>query len=136
MDISVHDNIIVSYEVLCEQHEIRLHTKFYDRQPVEHTDIVFRGVEAYFFHHDNFQNIIFDIMEIPVEDILVEDHVQFEEGRRWAWPGVWNDSESAMRAYLTECGVRGFSLSSSLGMHGWILAKSMEKSLRDGQSMV
>src|ERR1041384_6213267 len=111
MDISVHDNVLVSYEVLCEQREIRLHTEFRDQQPVEHTDITFRGVEAYHFYHDNFQTIIFDITEIPAEDILAKDRARFEEGRRYGWPGAWNDSEAAMRAHLTQRGVRGFSLS-------------------------
>ena len=116
----MHDNFLVSYEVLCEQQEIRLRTQFRDRQPIEHTDIVFRGVEAYHFYHDNFQTIIFDITEIPAEDILAEDRARFEEGRRYAWPGAWNDSEATMRAHLTQHGVRGFSLSSSFGMCGWI----------------
>jgi hypothetical protein len=126
MEISVHDNFLVSYEVLCEQKEIRLRTEFRDRQPIEHTEILFRGVEAYYFHHDNFRTIIFDIMEIPIDDILAEDRVRFQEGRRYGWP-AWNDSEAAMRAHLSQRGVRGFSLSSSIGMCGWILAISMER---------
>jgi len=112
MDISVHDNFLVSYEVLCRQREIRLHTEFRDKEPIECTDVIFRGVEAYHFDHDNFETIIFDITEVPVEDILVQDKSRFDEGRRYGWPGPWNDSEVTMRARLAERGVRGFSLSS------------------------
>jgi len=130
MEISVHDNVLVAYEVLCEQKEIRLRTGFRDRQPVEHTDIIFRGVEAYRFFQNNFQTIIFDVTEISVEDILSDNKTRFEEGRPYAWPGSWNSSESAMRAHLSERGARGFSLSSSFGMCGWVLATSMERILR------
>ena len=130
MEISVHDNFLVSDEVRGEQREIWLRTEFRESQPIENTDVVFRGVEAYCFYHDNFQTIIFDITETPADDILAEESALFEEGRCYGWPGVWNDSEAAMRAHLTQRGVRGFSLSSSFGMCGWILAASMETIVR------
>lgn len=132
MDLSVHDNFLVSYEVRGELREIWLHTEFRDKQPIERTDVVFRGVEAYHFYNDNFQTVIFDITEDSADDILAENSTRFEEGRRYAWPGQWNDSDAACRTYFKERGVRGFSLSSSFGMCGWILAQSMEKVLRDG----
>ncbi len=127
MDISVHDNFLVSYEVLCQRREIRLHTEFRDKEPIEYTDVIFRGVEAYHFYHDNFETIIFDITELPVENILVQDKSRFDEGRRYGWPGARDDSEAAMRARFAKCGVRGFSLSSSFGMCGWVLAQSVER---------
>jgi hypothetical protein len=126
MDISVHDNVLVSYEVLCAQREIRFHTLCDGVQPIEHTDIIFRGVEGYYFYNDNLETIIFDVMEIPVEDILTDDKARFEEGCRFDWPGRWSRSDETRRAYLAEHGVRGFGLSSSYGMSGWVLAKSME----------
>jgi hypothetical protein len=131
MEISVHDNLLVSYEVLCEQREIRLHTEFRDRQPTERTDVVFRGVEAYHFSQDNFLTIVFDISQGSVEDILAAESARFEEGRRYCWPGPWNNSDAALRKYLKDREVRAFSLSSSFGMYGWILAQSMDRILRD-----
>jgi hypothetical protein len=127
MDTSVHDNHLVSYEVLCEQREIRLHTEFRSKQPVERTEIVFRGVEAYHLYHDNFQTIIFDITETSVDDILAEESARFEEGRRHCWPGAWNNSEATAKAYLAQRRVCGYTLSSSFGMCGWVLAFGMER---------
>jgi len=128
----VHDNVLISYEVLSEKREIHLRTKHSGPKTIEHTDIIFRGVEGYYFFHDNFQTIIFDVTEISVESILEDDKARFEEGWRYCWPGAWNESsEAARRAYLTERGVSGFSLSSSFGMSGWILANSMERVLKD-----
>lgn len=134
MDISVHDNVLISYEVLAEKREIHLHTKLPGTK-CEHTDIIFRGVEGYYFFHDNFETIIFDVKEISVDRILEDDRERFDEGWRFAWPGRWNtDSEASRKAYLTERGVRGFELSSSYGMSGWILAKSVDRILRDEQA--
>jgi hypothetical protein len=112
--------------VLCEQREIRLHTEFQDIEPFEYTDVIFRGVFAYRFVEDNFSTILFDIAEIPVEDILTADQELFESGRNYGWPGIWNDSMETLRAYLAENAARGFRISPSFGMGGWVLAQSME----------
>jgi hypothetical protein len=131
MDISIHDNVLVSYEVLADKREILLRTRFPSTKS-ERTDIIFRGVEGYYFHHDNFETIIFDVVEISVVRILEDDGDRFDEGWRFAWPGRWNtESEADRRAYLAERGVKGFELSSSYGMSGWILAKSVERILKD-----
>jgi hypothetical protein len=58
---SVHDNRVTSYEVDAERRRIVLHTRFDERQPLEHTDVVFEGVHAYHFEHDNFGNILFGV---------------------------------------------------------------------------
>ena len=130
MDISVHDNVLVSYEVLADRREIHLHTQF-PGAASEHTNIIFRGVEGYFFYHDNLETIIFDVVEISVDRILEEDRERFEDGWRFNWPGRWNtESAAGRKEYLTKQGVRGFDISSSYGMSGWILAKSVERTLK------
>nr|WP_309694231.1 hypothetical protein [Armatimonas sp.] len=114
--------------MLCEQREIRLHTEFRDvalDAPFEYTDVVFRGVFAYHFQQDTLTNIIFDIAEIPVEDILTTDQALFESGINYGWPGIWNQSDETLRAYLTNA-ARGFRISPTFGMGGWVLAQSME----------
>ena len=131
MDISVHDNVLVSYEVLADKRELHMHTKAPSING-QRTDIIFRGVEGYYFLHDNFETIIFDVVEISLDRILEDDRGRFDEGWRFAWPGRWNTgSDAGRRAYLAQRGVRGFELSSSYGMSGWILAKSVERILRN-----
>ncbi len=128
MEISVHDNFLVSYEVLSEQRQIRLHTEFRDKgEPFEHTDVVFTGVSAYHFWQDCFANIIFDIDETAPEAVYNGHRAEFEAGWRYGWPGDWGKTEEAALAYFRKHGVRGFTLQSSCGMAGWILAKTMEK---------
>lgn len=131
MEISAHDNVLVAYEVRCAQREICLHTENRERQPAARTDITFFGVEGYHLCSDNFATIIFDVAEIPIDDILSEYKAMFEEGVAFCWPGPWNKSEAAAKAHLNERGIRAFSLSSSYGMNGWILAKSMAMNSRN-----
>jgi hypothetical protein len=46
MPASVHANVLVSYEVLCEERKMILRTEFRERKPPELTTVVFAGVEA------------------------------------------------------------------------------------------
>lgn len=134
MEISVHDNVLVSYEVLSERREIRLYTEFRDNgEPFEHTDVVFTGVSAYHFWQDCFGNIIFDIDETTPEAIYRDHRAEFEAGWRYGWPGNWGKTEEAALAYFREHGVRGFTLQTSYGMDGWVLAESMERFQKMGQ---
>jgi hypothetical protein len=129
MKLSIHDNFLVSYEVLHETREICLHTEYRDvalDAPFEYTDVIFRGVFAYHFTQDNFSNILFGIDETTTENILADNKALFEAGERYGWPGIWNRSDATLRAYLTENQARGFEISSSFGMYGWVLARSME----------
>ena len=125
MELSVHDNFLLSYCVQTDKQEIHLHTVFPGQEPPELTNVVFTGVIGYHFEQDNFQTIIFGIDETEVEAIYAEDRKLFEYGRKYCWPGAWNTSDEAVLTYLIENEIKGFSLSSSLGMVGWVLAKSM-----------
>lgn len=130
--ISVHDNVLVSYEVLCERREIRLCTEFRDRgEPYELTDVVFIGVVAYDFWHDSeIGTIIFDITEVPASDIYDQHADQFHAGIRYGWPGKWAKSPEIAAAHFNQHSIRGFEISSSCGMSGWILACDMHKLIR------
>lgn len=128
-DISVHDNILVSYEVLCERREIRLCTEFRDcGEPYERTDVFFTGVVAYDFRHDSdIGTIIFDVIEVPAVEIYAQHADQFRDGVRYGWPGEWAESAKVAAAYFQQHSIRGFALSSSCGMEGWVLAHNMWK---------
>ena len=129
MELSVHDNFLVSYEVLCEQREIRLHTEYRDvalDAPFEYTDVVFRGVFAYHFQQDTLTNILFDIEEVAVASILADAQALLDAGRAYGWPRIEGSPSPALEAYLSANDVRGFEIASSYGLGGWVLAQSME----------
>ncbi|QEG37063.1 hypothetical protein [Bythopirellula goksoeyrii] len=127
-EISIHDNTLVSYEVLCNRREIRLHTEFRDRgEPYEFTDIMFTGVVAYDFRYDSeIGTIIFEITDVPASDIYEQQVDQFQAGIRYGWPGEWAKSSQDAADYFAKNSVCGYILSSSCGMNGWILARSKE----------
>jgi hypothetical protein len=129
MELSIHGNFLVSYEVLCEQREIRLHTEYRDvalDAPFEYTDVVFRGVFAYQFQQDTLTNILFDIEEVAVTDILEKSQALLDAGRPYGWPHIEGSPEPNLEVYLSANDVRGFEIASSCGLNGWVLAQSME----------
>ena len=126
---SLHDDFLVSYEVNCETRQIKLCVKRDPRLPAineEQTSrtIVFNGVEGYQFENDAFGNIIFSLEEVPVEQLLAEYDSRIAESYRLAGaPGSWAADLASATQALTAKGIRGFILSSSYGLSGWVLAK-------------
>jgi hypothetical protein len=126
---SLHDWFLVSYEVDCEGRRIRLRAKRDPREePVSggaqsHT-IEFGGVEGYNFEDDNFSNIIYSLTEVSVDQILFDYGSEIKESNRMAGAfGSWADDLKTASAVLEAKGVKGFVLSSSYGLSGWLLAK-------------
>lgn len=127
MSLSIHDNLLVSYEVHCEQRIITLRTEYrVENKPTEFTNVFFEGVQGYHFENDAFGNIIFDVTDVPTEQFLKEYGAEISELYRMAGsPGPWVADIVSAPEYLLEHGIKAFILSSSLGLSGWILAKEM-----------
>lgn len=125
-DISIHDNIVTGYEVCCATRALVIHTAYQDANPIETTDVVFRGVEAYHLVGDNMQTILFDVGECPIEDILKAFASDYESGVKYGWPGVWNKSPESCLQHFTDTKCKGWMIASSFGMGGFVIARSME----------
>jgi hypothetical protein len=123
---SLHDDFLVSYAVNCETRQIRLCARRDPGLPATNElrrTIVFNGVEGYRFENDAFSNIIFSLEEIPVEQLLCEYGSQIMESYRLTGaPGSWAADLAAAAQVLAVKGIRGFILSSSYGLTGWVLA--------------
>ena len=127
MSLSVHDNVLVSYEVQCEARTITLRTEHREPgEPTKFTNAVFDGVQGYSLQNDAFGNIIFDLETVPLENLLAEFNAEIGDSYRIAGsPGPWAANLDSAPEYLRQLGIRGFILSSSYGLSGWILAKEM-----------
>jgi hypothetical protein len=127
MALSIHDNLLISYEVQCEERTIILRTEYRVKNaPTEFTNVIFRGVQGYRFENDVFGNIIFGLETIPVEQLLTEYGSEISESYHAAGsPGPWAANLGTASGYLREQGVQGFILSSSLGLDGWVLAREV-----------
>ena len=126
---SVHDDFLVSYEVNCATRQIKLRAKRDPRLPTASEEqttrtIIFNGVEGYQFDNDAFENIIFALKMVSVEDLLASYGQQIMESYRLAGaPGPWADDLASAPHVLAAKGVQGFILSSSYGLSGWVLVK-------------
>jgi hypothetical protein len=127
MEISIHDNYLLSYFVDAEKAEIHLHTAFLDGDANEYTDVIFAGVAAYHFESDNFKTILFDIHESELSDIYEGEQNLFERLKNYGWPTLKYESKEELLTLMQKRGVKGFVIHSSYGLSGWIWAKSMTK---------
>ncbi len=126
MTLSVHDNLLISYEVHCEKRTITLRTEFRDREPPEFTNLVFEQVEGYDFENDALgNNIIFDVSDVPAEQFLKDYGAELSELHRVTGSPIWAAELGSAPEHLSERGIKPFILSSSLGLSGWILAKKI-----------
>lgn len=123
-EISIHDNLVLSYTIDCVKKTIVLHTVFYDNEPHEHTGIIFSEVFAYHFEGDNFQTILFDIDQVSPEEVHSAYRDLFERRKNYAWPFSYS-TEQELLGKLNDKSVRGFLVSSSYGMEGFVLAEEM-----------
>jgi hypothetical protein len=127
MPPSIHDNLLVSYEVRCEERIITLRTEYREEnKPTEFTNVVFEGVQGYHFENDVFGNIIFDVATVPVEQFLTQYGAEISESYRMGGaPGTWAANLGSAPDHLREQGIKGFILSSSSGLSGWVLAREI-----------
>ncbi len=127
MELSVHDNLLVSYEVQCEARRITLRTECrVPEKPTEFTNMIFDGVQGYSFRNDAFGNIIFGVDTVPVEYLLTEFGAEITESYRLGGaPGNWAANLGSAPEYLRDHHIKGFILSSSFGLSGWILARAV-----------
>jgi hypothetical protein len=115
-------------ETTAEWRQIKLSARraAYGEEPPATRAILFKGVEGYRFENYAFGNIIHSLEAIPVERLISQYGAQITESHRFAGaPGPWAaDLTSAVRV-LTAKGIKGFILTSSYGLSGWILAKEV-----------
>ena len=127
MATSLHDRSILGYEVDAPSRRLTLRTGSHPNTPTTSiVNVLFLDVEAYSLEYDAFGNIIFDIEEIPAADILEKNRALFEAGARQAgWPRFWGRSFEEAQTYLLEHRTRGFELTASIGMSGWVLSREI-----------
>ena len=127
MALSVHDNLLISYEVRCEERTILLRTEHrVENEPTEFINVIFKGVQGYRFENDAFGNILFGLETVAVEQFLTEYGAEISESYKMAGsPGPWAANLGTASAYLREQGMQGFILSSSFGLSGWVLARDI-----------
>jgi hypothetical protein len=108
-----------------------LHTVFREREPNEFTDVEFDGVVAHLFEHVLPGNILFNVQEIEVGALVRNYAAVFENSWRYGWPPVEyrGDLDILVQA-LKAAAIRAYSIDSSYGLSGWVLAVSCKRLTR------
>jgi len=127
MALSVHDNLLLSYEVRCDVRTILLRTEHrVKNEPTEFVNVIFKGVQGYRFENDAFGNIILDVETVAIDQFLKEHGAEVCESYRVAGaPGPWAANLETASGHLMEQRIQGFVLSSSFGLSGWVLAREI-----------
>ena len=123
----VHDSQVIAYSADSRTNEVLLHlrTSSEDSQLFE---LKFLGVVAHQFPHPLMPSWVFDLVEVSPEELLTREWDSIAEGFRLVgWPGNWAHSPESALAHCKSNGVVGYDLETSYGMHGWVLARSVER---------
>ncbi|MCC6995963.1 MAG: hypothetical protein IT370_15245 [Deltaproteobacteria bacterium] len=127
---SVHDNHLLGYDVDCDARRIVVRTEFREVNPVEKTDVIFEGVEAYAFRHDCFGTIIFEFREEDFDTAVLAHWAELDVAARQSGsPRFWGRDDATTRARLEtlkQQGAKWLELHSSIGMEGWIFCRTIE----------
>jgi hypothetical protein len=135
-EVSIHDNYVVSYSVLCDQRRLVLCTEIILGACVERTDMLFYGVEAYSLEKDNFGTILFSIDEVEIEKLIADEQEKFIKGKEYHWPGQWNSSLEESKQYLKSRNCRAWTIRSSYGMTGFVIAQGIDYRRHTGEAGV
>ncbi len=135
--VSVHDNIVLSYEVNCREQRIVMRTCFkVGTPPFEHTDVVFEGVCAYKFQDDWLDrgNILFNVERVELKALVDRYEEDLLAGWRYGWPPVGSfKTIPQLIERLEALQAAAFEISASCGLCGFVLARTMQFVPRDAE---
>lgn len=122
---TIHDNTLLGYNVDSRFRKITVQTERPESEG--RVDVIFSEVTGYLFEHDPFGTIFYGIEEVDPNLLMKNNWDLIQDGcRESGWFGAWAQSLERATAHFAANSIKGYELSSSIGMSGWVLAKSME----------
>jgi hypothetical protein len=124
MSTSIHDHHIRQVSIDVAARVIRIRTAYPEKTAQTGADVAFEGVEAYVFLGDALGTILLDIE--PVDAIGLYREFADEMQQVYAKTGghaPWARSESSAAAFFTTKIIRGYRISSSIGLEGAVWAE-------------
>ena len=99
--------------------------------------MAFSGVVAHSFQNVLSGNILFDISEVEVQSIVRQWSDLFEQGKNYGWPEqIEYEGLDDLVVVLGKRSVKGFEISSSFGLGGWVLAEKMDICERSAKAFI
>lgn len=130
MTRSVHDNWLYAHWVDHDQGLVVLHTVYPHCAPPEYTDLVFEGVVAHHFEQQqmaegpNPSNVLFEVEETTLRALFVQYGALLARTQVYGWP-LRAAGLEALEAVLAERGARCFEVDGTVGLRGFVFARSL-----------
>ena len=140
MTVSVHDNWLYAQAVDHQRRRIVLHTVFPHVEPWEYTDVVFEGVVVHHFDRQQVgddegpANVLVDVEETDPLWLLGQYKDLLERWKGYGWPVHKYEGLDDLVAQLTRTGARCFGVDGTVGLHGFVFARTMELRRRESGS--
>lgn len=121
---SLHDHLVVGYEVDCIKRTIKLYTQQPHWASVCNGQIVeFQGVLGYHFKNDAFSNIIMSMEAAKVENFIQCYASEMAAAFREAGAlDSWALDKQAAAAAMVDKKMIAVVITSTMGLSGWVLA--------------
>lgn len=119
---NIHDNKIISYSVDFRDNKISF-TTINSRNEI--IKIIFYGTLAHQFKMEMPNSILLDIECSNGINMIEENTELLEQTKDYSWPIGYNNVEQLREKLINEK-YSYYTISSSLGLFGWITAKEME----------
>lgn len=87
-------------------------------------EMVFRDVEGYLFERALGGDTALAVEEHPLIAFLRTNEAYFAQEARWGWPRFWQGSADQTEGWLAYRGRRVWTVSTSYGLSGWVVAGS------------
>lgn len=127
--LSIHDSLLVGYEVDGKEHTIVMHTEPHQGGGEAFVDLTFTGVVAYQFKGDAMGDILFEIEPDSAESRPdIAEVIVAQQSQHGIMPEC-NPTTETLEQHCTRVGVTLFNIQSSYGLDGWALAVSMTKAV-------
>ena len=123
---SIHDHHIRELTINAAEHTIRVRTAYPESTGPDAAIVLFEDVQGYVFRGDALGTILFEIELVDPLDLYREHSEEMQ--KVYADAGghaAWAENESSAGAFLSAQGVRGYRISSSIGLEGAVWARRL-----------
>jgi hypothetical protein len=124
---AIHDSLLVAYGVDASRKNVTFTCEAHHGSASGPFSILFHGAVAHCFPAPQLPAILSNIEQVSAETLLQEQWPHISRGfRGCGWPGSWAESLETATGFVHANNLFGFSVSSSYGLEGWVIAVSMD----------
>jgi len=125
LPVAVHDSNVYGLLIAGAENRVTLFLDCEGPAPSAFAEVVFEGVLAHSFENINPGNIAFDLRPVDPQEFMNQHGALLESrSRSHGWPEQFASAEQFERL-IVDGGYGVLELNQSVGMSGWIIAKTV-----------